>query len=105
MATAQWQRNSGNDRAAWPLINAYRPIPRRPVRSDRSIACDCYPEAGAGVRPVIPHRAVLHAPVIPERHRVLLPAEAALEQRVLGMIIQIGQDRRTLVPRHAKDTL
>src|SRR5688500_471864 len=50
--------------------------------SDRPVALHGHPEAGAGVRPVVPHRAVLCAAVVPERDRVLAPAEAALKQRV-----------------------
>src|SRR3954466_11968550 len=45
--------------------------------------------AGARVRPVVPHRAVLGAAVVPERDCVLAPAEAALEQRVLAVLIEI----------------
>src|SRR5260370_25106942 len=46
--------------------------------SNRPVALDGDPVARAGVRPVIPHRVVLAAAVVPERDRVFLPAEAAL---------------------------
>src|SRR4029078_6964006 len=38
--------------------------------SHRPLALHRYPRAGAGVRPVVPHRAVLGAAVVPERDRV-----------------------------------
>src|SRR5262249_28510431 len=53
--------------------------------------------AGPGVRPVIPHRAVLGAAIVPERDGVLAPAEAALEQRVLRVLVQIGEHGVALV--------
>src|SRR5947208_14252178 len=55
------------------------------------------------VRPVVPHRAMLGAAIVPERDRVLGPAEAALEQRVLAVLIEIGEDRVALVARNADD--
>ena len=57
----------------------------------------------APVRPVVPHRPVLGAAVVPERHRVRLPAEAALEQRVLHVLVEPGQDAVALVARDAED--
>src|SRR5258708_21112471 len=47
--------------------------------SHRPLALHGHPRAGAGVRPVVPHRAVLGAAVVPERDGVFAPAEAALE--------------------------
>ena len=47
--------------------------------SDGALALDGDARAGARVRPVIPHRAVLGAAIVPEGDRVLGPAEAALE--------------------------
>ena len=73
--------------------------------SDRSVSRHGHPEAGSGVWPVIPHGAMLDAAVVPERDRILPPAEPALEQRVLRVIIEIGQDGRALVPRHAEQAL
>src|SRR6267378_3815640 len=67
----------------------------------RPFALHRHPRARAGVRPVIPHRAVLGAAVVPERDRVLGPAEAALEQRILGVLIKIGQHRVALVAGNA----
>jgi CheY-like chemotaxis protein len=46
---------------------------------------------------------MLGAAIVPERDRVLGPAEAALEQRVLAVLIQIGEDRVALVARDADD--
>ena len=54
------------------------------VALDRPLALHGDARARARVRPVIPHRAMLGAAIVPERDRVLAPAEAALEQRVLG---------------------
>src|SRR5262245_15374044 len=49
-------------------------------------------DAGAGsrVRPVIPHRAMLGAAVVPEGDRILGPAEATLKQRVFRVLVEIG---------------
>src|SRR5437899_9704668 len=58
---------------------------------------------GAGVRPVIPHRAVLGAAVVPERDRVFGPAETALEQRIFGVLVEIGEHGVALVPGDADD--
>ncbi|KTT56894.1 hypothetical protein SB7C_12195, partial [Staphylococcus epidermidis] len=76
---------------------------RQVLRLYRPFALHGHAGAGAGVRPVIPHRAVLGAAVVPERNCVLGPAEAALEQRVLGVLVEIGQHRIALVARDADD--
>ncbi len=52
---------------------------RRRTRSHRPLALHRHPRAGAGVGPVVPHRAVLGAAIVPERDGVFGPAEAALE--------------------------
>src|SRR5476649_1961436 len=67
----------------------------RPVARDRDAI------AAASVGPVVPHGAVLDAAIVPEGDRVLLPAEAALEQRVLHVLIEVVQDAVALVARHA----
>src|ERR1700730_6677841 len=64
-----------------------------PSHSHRPLALHGDAGAGAGMRPVIPHRAVLGAAVVPERDRVFGPAEAALEQRVLHVLIEIVEHR------------
>src|SRR6266849_9222656 len=69
----------------------------------RPLALHRHPRAGAGVRPVVPHRAVLGAAVVPERNRILGPAEAALEQRIFGVLVEIGQHRVALIARDADD--
>src|SRR5260370_12025267 len=71
--------------------------------SNRAVALDGDPVARAGVRPIIPHRVVLDAAVVPERDRVLLPAEAALEQRVGHVLVEIAQDAVAFVARDAID--
>src|SRR5260370_35398441 len=71
--------------------------------SNRAVALDGDPVARAGVRPIIPHRVVLDAAVVPERDRVRLPAEAALEQRVGHVLVEIAQDAVALVARDAVD--
>src|SRR5690349_2560922 len=44
---------------------------------------------------------MLRAAIVPERDRVLGPAEAALEQRVLAVLIEITENRVALVAWHA----
>ena len=68
---------------------------------DRPFALHRHPRAGARMRPVVPHRAVLGAAVVPERDGVFGPAEAALEQRVFGVLVEIGQHGVALVAGHA----
>src|SRR6202008_4541406 len=68
--------------------------------SERLITRDRHPISAAGVRPVVPHRVVLDAAVVPEGDRVLLPAEAALEQWVCHVLVQIPQDAVALVARN-----
>src|SRR5438477_12429222 len=46
---------------------------------------------------------MLDAAIVPERDRVLLPAEAALEERVRHVLVQIAQDAVALVARQAVD--
>ena len=55
------------------------------------------------MRPVIPHRAVLGAAVVPERDRVFGPAEAALEQRIFRVPVEIAQDRVAFVAGDTDD--
>src|SRR5258705_6463727 len=62
-----------------------------------------HPRAGARVRPVVPHRAMLGAAVVPERDGIFRPAEAALEQRVFRVLVEIGQHGVTLVAGNADD--
>src|SRR5476651_2089586 len=74
-----------------------------PTQSHRPFALYRHPGAGAGVRPVVPHRAVLGAAVVPERDRVLAPAKAALEQRVFRVLVEIGQHGVALIAGDADD--
>src|SRR3982074_686834 len=73
------------------------------IASHRPLALHGPPGPGAGVRPVIPHRAVLGAAVVPERDCVLGPAEAALEQRIFRVLIELVQHRVALVTGYADD--
>src|SRR5205823_1381791 len=91
-----WQR-SGGLRCAPPALRLLS------SSLHRAVALDGDPVAGAGVRPIIPHRVVLDAAIVPERDRVLAPAEAALEQRVGHVLIQVAQDAVALVARDAVD--
>src|SRR5258708_15427852 len=57
--------------------------------SHRPLPLHRHPRAGAGVRPVVPPRAVLGAAVVPEGDGGLAPAEAALEQRIFRVLVEI----------------
>src|SRR4029077_20123298 len=59
----------------------------------RAVALDRDPVAVPVLREVVPHRVVLDATVVPERHGIPLPAETALELRRLGMAAQHRQQR------------
>src|SRR6266404_8298322 len=76
---------------------------RQRGRSHRPLPLHRHPRAGAGVRPVVPHRAVLGAAVVPERDGVFGPAEAALEQRIFRMLVEIVEHRVALVAGNADD--
>jgi hypothetical protein len=55
------------------------------------------------VRPVVPHRAMLGAAVVPERDGIFAPAEAALEQRAFRVLVEIDEDCVALIARNADD--
>ena len=55
------------------------------------------------VRPVVSHRAVLGAAVVPKRDRVFRPPEAALEQRAFRVLAEIDEDGVALIARNADD--
>src|ERR1700693_2143248 len=88
---------------AWRRSSTYGRAHVRPTQSHRPLPLHRHPSAGASMRPVVPHRAVLGAAVVPERDGVLGPAEAALEQRIFGMLVEIAQHRVALVTRDADD--
>jgi hypothetical protein len=46
---------------------------------------------------------MLHTTIVPEGDRLLGPAEAALEQRLFGVLIQIGQYRIALIAWNTND--
>src|SRR5689334_18372713 len=92
-----------NWRSGYGRIKPGRSLGRREYLLYRPVTLDCNPVARAGVRPVIPHRVVLDAAIVPERDRILAPAEAALEQRVGHVLVQIVQDAGALVARDAVD--
>src|ERR1700704_6059855 len=84
-------------------LDAGGSVRQRVARSHWSLPLHRHPCAGAGVRPVVPHRAVLDAAVVPERDGVFGPAETALEQRILGVLVEIGQHGIALVAGNADD--
>src|SRR5271156_2030077 len=86
------------------LTPGAQPVAHRPTL-DRVVALDGDAVARARGRPVVPHGAVLDAAIVPERDRIRLPAETALEQRVLGVIEQIAQHAGAFVARHADQAL
>ncbi len=55
------------------------------------------------MRPIVPHRVVLDAAIVPEGDRVLAPAEAALEQRIGHMLVKITQHAVALVAWNAEN--
>ena len=57
----------------------------------------------AAVRPVVEHGLVLAAAVVPERHRVLLPLEAAVKLRRLDMAEQHLEQRVAFVALELSD--
>src|SRR5579883_1022998 len=73
------------------------------ARSKGPVALNRDPVARAGMRPVIPHRMMLYAAIVPERDRVFLPAKPALEQRVRHVLVEILQNAGALVARYAVD--
>jgi hypothetical protein len=65
--------------------------------SYRTVAFDGDAIARARVGPVVPHGAVLDTAVVPEGDGVRVPAETALEERVLRVVVEIAQDAVALV--------
>src|SRR3954451_17257836 len=61
------------------------------------LADDADPQAVADGRVVVPHREVLGAPVVPQRHRVGRPPESALVVRILEVSEQHVQHGPALV--------
>src|SRR6266567_5539956 len=87
----------------WARIRDTRPPTPTRLASNRPLALHRDARARTRVRPVVPHRPMLGAAIVPERDRVLGPTETALEQRVLGVLIEIVKDRVALVAREADD--
>src|SRR5262249_49702889 len=71
------------------------------TRSVRLVARHGDAITAARVRPVVPHGAVLNTAIVPEGDRVRAPAEAALEQRTLHVLVEIVQDGVAFVAWHA----
>jgi hypothetical protein len=71
--------------------------------SHRPLALHGDARARSRVRPVVPHRAVLGAAVVPKRDRVFRPPEAALEQRAFRVLVEIDEDGVALIARNADD--
>src|SRR5580698_2919157 len=63
---------------------------------ERPVARDRHAMTVAAIWKVIPQGLVLHAPIVPERDRIRLPAESALELGPLDMAIEHLQQRDTL---------
>src|SRR4029079_7283807 len=55
--------------------------------------------------PVIPHRPVLRAAIIPEGDRIFGPAKPALKKWVLGVLIEIGQNGIALIARNSDNVV
>src|SRR3954454_14999737 len=70
------------------LLYSWQPL--RLVK--RAVALDCDAVAVAALRVIVPHRVVQGAAIVPERDRVRLPAEAAVEFRRLGVAVQHLQE-------------
>src|SRR5258708_31866421 len=90
--------------AGCPVAHAAKPQ-RAPNRGflHRPVALDGHPVSGTGMRPVVPHRVVLDAAIVPEGDRVLAPAEAALEQRIGHVLVKITQHAVALVAWNAEN--
>ena len=75
-----WHRGS-TTLSGFALINfaVDRRMADRWNLSERFVAGDRYPVAIAALRIVVPQRKMLCAAVVPERQRICLPPEAALE--------------------------
>src|SRR6185436_70066 len=73
------------------------------TRSDRPVAFDGHPAAGACLRVVVPKRLMLDAAVVPEGNRMGLPAEPHLEFLPGAELAQEIQDRAALFSRQAVD--
>src|SRR5262245_43452686 len=71
--------------------------------SERTLAFYRDASARAGMRPVVPHCSVLRATIVPEGNCIFGPAETALEQRILCMLIKIGQYGIAFVTRNVND--
>src|SRR5229473_4080235 len=69
----------------------------------RPVALHGHPVSGACMRPIVPHRMVLDAAIVPEGDRVLAPAEAALEQRIGHVLVKITQHAVALVAWNAEN--
>src|SRR6185437_14326263 len=99
----RWNRNGVLD-SCFDAFSSREPVSTSLENAlNRPFALHRNPRAGAGVGPVVPHRAVLGAAIVPERDGVFAPAEAALEQRVFAMLVEIGQHRVALVAGDADE--
>src|SRR5579863_8870136 len=72
--------------------------------SHRAIALHRDAVARTGVRPIVPHRTMLRTTIVPERDGVFLPAKPALEQRAFRMLVEVFEDSRAFITRHADQT-
>src|SRR5712664_2090123 len=70
---------------------------------ERPVALHGHAMAVPPLREVVPHRVVLGAAVVPERHRVDLPPEAALELGGLDVLVEEREHRRALAAGELDD--
>src|SRR4029077_2759166 len=89
-------RNAGEGLISSPMLPQSEAL-NRPISQHRD------PVARASVGPVVPHRVVLDAAIVPERDRVLLPAETALKEGARHVLVEIAQDAVAFVARDAVD--
>ncbi len=78
-------------------------VSRRSGAIERLVAADRHPMAVTAVWVIVEHRVMLGAAVVPERHRVRLPLEAALEFRRLDVAVEHFQQRIALVAAELGD--
>ena len=83
--------------------NAIRELGRLAVGLHRFVALDGDAIARTSMGPVIPHGAVLGAAIVPEGDRTWLPAETALKQRILHVLVEITQNSVALIDGNAKN--
>src|SRR5215469_12097448 len=90
---------------AWPATIRRATSAGSMCTMERLVALHRDAVARAHLREVVPHRDVLHAAIVPERHRVRLPAEPHLPVRSAAMLVEEVEDRPALPLRHVLDRM